>query len=279
MIRAVEFGTFNANFFGYDHRTRALVAFARALWLRGCSDQALRTAQTAIDEAASRDHPVSVCISLIYGSSVFFWAGDLRTTGVLIDRLFAYAGRHSLHPYRAVAVALQGELAIARNEAEAGLDMIRGALEILRGEQHNILLTVFSGALAEGLWKIGQFEEALLTINGAIARSKSRGATFDLAELLRIKAQILAAMPRHGRASVMDCLNEALAVAREQAAPALELRSATTLARLLLASGQREAARETLTVVYDRFTEGFETADLQIAHRLIKEAEAPRIAP
>jgi predicted ATPase len=78
----------------------------------------------------------------------------------------------------------------------------------------------------------------------------------------------------------MDCLNEALVVAREQSALALELRSATALARLLLESGQRDEARQTLAVVRDRFTEGFETADLRIARRLIKDAEgAPRIAP
>jgi predicted ATPase len=69
----------------------------------------------------------------------------------------------------------------------------------------------------------------------------------------------------------MDCLTEALAVARAQSALALELRSATALARLLSESGQRDQARQTLALVYGRFTESFETADLQIASRLIKE--------
>jgi len=137
---------------------------------------------------------------------------------------------------------------------------------------------VFSGALAEGLRSTGQFEEALLTIDGAIARSKNRGATFDLAELLRIKARVLAAMPRHGRAPAMECLNEAIAVAREQSALALELRSTTALARLLLETGQRDEAGQTMQLVYDRFTEGFGTADLRIACHLITDA-APRAAP
>jgi predicted ATPase/DNA-binding winged helix-turn-helix (wHTH) protein len=281
MTKAVELGTFNANFFGYDHRIRALAALARALWLRGFSDQALRTAQRAIDEAASQDQPVSVCISLIYGSPVFFWTGDLQRASNYIERLITYAGRYSLDPYRAVGIALKGELAIACDEVGVGLNLIRSALETLRADQHNILLTVFSGALAEGLRKTGQFEEALLTINGAIARSKNCGATFDLAELLRTKARVLADMPRHGRASAMDCLNEALAVAREQSALALELRSATALARLLFESGQRDEARQTLAVVCDRFTEGFEAADLRVARCLIKDAETapPRITP
>jgi hypothetical protein len=58
---------------------------------------------------------------------------------------------------------------------------------------------------------------------------------------------------------------------REQSALALELRSATALACLLSESGQRDQARHTLAPVYDRLTEGLETADLWIARRLIKD--------
>jgi predicted ATPase/DNA-binding winged helix-turn-helix (wHTH) protein len=271
MANAVELGQLNTNFFGYDHRIRALVALARALWLRGFSEQALRTAQQAIDEAARRDHPVSVCISLIYAAPVFLWRGDLGQAADFIERLIAYAGRYSLAPYRAVGMALRGELAVTRDQAGAGLILLRNALETLHTERHNILATVFASALAEGLRKTGQFDEALITINAAVARAASCGATFDMAELLRIKGQILAAMPRPDRTSAADCLMQSLAVAREQSALAWELRSATALARLLSANGQRDQARDTLAPVYDRFTEGFETADLRIARRLIHD--------
>ena len=264
-------GQLNANFFGYDHRIRALVALARALWLRGFSEQALRTAQQAIDEAERHDHPVSVCISLIYAAPVFLWRGDLGQAADFIERLIAYAGRYSLAPYRAVGMALKGELAVTRDQAEAGLILLRNALETLHAEKHTILATVFTSAVAEGLRKTGQFDEARITINGAVARAASCGATFDMAELLRIKGQILAAMPRPDRTSAADCLMQSLAVAREQSALAWELRSATALAGLLSENGQRDQARDTLVPVYDRFTEGFETADLRIARRVIHD--------
>jgi predicted ATPase/DNA-binding winged helix-turn-helix (wHTH) protein len=271
MARAVELGRRNANFFGYDHRIRALVALARALWLRGFSEQALGIAQQAIDEAERRDHPVSVCISLIYAAPVFLWSGDLERAADIIKRLIAYAGRYALAPYRAVGMALRGQLAVIRDQAATGLILLRDALETLHAEQHNILATVFTSAVAEGLGKTGQFDEALITINGALARATSCGVTFDMAELLRIKGQILAAMQRPDRASAADCLMQALAVAREQSALAWELRSATALARLLAEDGRRDQARDTLAAVYDRFTEGFETADLRIAGRLIQD--------
>jgi predicted ATPase len=127
------------------------------------------------------------------------------------------------------------------------------------------------GALAGGLRKRGQLEEAILTINQAIGRATDRGSTFDMAELLRIKAQILAAMPQYGRDPAINCLTDALAAAKAQSALALELRSTIALARLLAEGGQRDQAHHDLALVYGRFTEGFETADLRAARQLIEE--------
>ena len=94
----------------------------------------------------------------------------------------------------------------------------------------------------------------------------------DLSELLRIKSQVLAA--RHDRESAVNCLTEALAVARTQSALAWELRSTMVLARLLSEDGQRDQARHTLALVYDRFTEGFETADLKRARALLEDYDS-----
>jgi len=269
MALAVELGTFNANFFGFDPRISALGALARTLWLRGFSDQALRIVQKAIDEAASRDHPVPICVTLGYASTLLLWTGDLPRASDHIEQLIVHAGRYSIAPHRALGIALKGELAIVREEPEAGLDLLRGALETMRAQQYNLLITGVIGAAAEGLCKSGQFEEALFTINGAIARATNGGVELGLSELLRIKSQILAA--QHDRESAMNCLIEALAVARAQSALAWELRSTMVLARLLSEDGQRDKAHHTLALVYDRFTEGFETAELRIARQLMED--------
>jgi predicted ATPase len=269
MALAVELGTFSVNFFGIDQRIRALVGLARTLWLRGFPDRALRIVQKAIDEAASRDHPVPICVSLVYASMLFLWTGDLLKASDFIEQLIAYAGRYSLEPYRAAGIALKGELAIAREEHETGLNLLLSALETLRAQQYNILITDFIGALADGLGKTGRFDRALLTINGAIARAKNSGAESNLSELLRIKSQVLAA--QHDRESAMNCLTEALTVARAQSALAWELRSTIVLARLLCEDGQRDQARHTLALVYDRFTEGFDTVDLKLAQALLED--------
>jgi predicted ATPase len=64
---------------------------------------------------------------------------------------------------------------------------------------------------------------------------------------------------------------EALRVARRQQAKSHELRTATSLARLLGEQGRRAEAHELLAPVYGWFTEGFDTADLKQAKALLGE--------
>ena len=63
--------------------------------------------------------------------------------------------------------------------------------------------------------------------------------------------------------------------ARRQGAYSWELRAATSLARLLCDRDRDRIgeARDLLAPIYQRFTEGFGTADLQSAKRLLAELE------
>jgi hypothetical protein len=67
----------------------------------------------------------------------------------------------------------------------------------------------------------------------------------------------------------MNCLTEAIAVARSQSALAWELRSTMVLARLLCEGGERDQARHTLARL--RPLHGFETADLKSARTLLED--------
>ena len=60
-------------------------------------------------------------------------------------------------------------------------------------------------------------------------------------------------------------------MAQEQDALFWELRAALSLTRLRIRQDRQNAAREILAPVYDRFTEGFATADLRMAKALLDE--------
>ena len=64
---------------------------------------------------------------------------------------------------------------------------------------------------------------------------------------------------------------QALDIARDQHAKSLELRAATSLARLRRDQGKRTEARDLLAPIYGWFTEGFDTPVLQDAKALLDE--------
>ena len=78
-------------------------------------------------------------------------------------------------------------------------------------------------------------------------------------------------MPQPDPAKAEDSFGTALAIAREQGTRGYELRAATSLARLWREQGRRGEARDLLAPLYGSFTEGFDTADLKEAKRLLDE--------
>jgi predicted ATPase len=72
-----------------------------------------------------------------------------------------------------------------------------------------------------------------------------------------------------GDATEAESLQRAIDTARSQQAKSLELRAATSLARLWRGQGKHAEARDLLGPVYGWFTEGFETLDLKDAKELL----------
>jgi predicted ATPase len=93
------------------------------------------------------------------------------------------------------------------------------------------------------------------------------------AEVYRLQGVLLLQRSRADGGQAAACFQQALEVARRQQAKALELRAALSLARLWQGQGQHTAARQLLKEIYDWFTEGLDTADLQEAKALLAELE------
>ena len=67
------------------------------------------------------------------------------------------------------------------------------------------------------------------------------------------------------------CFHTAIEVAQRQQAKSLELRATTSLAPLWQQQGKRAEAHQMLSEIYNWFTEGFDTKDLQEAKALLEE--------
>jgi predicted ATPase len=97
---------------------------------------------------------------------------------------------------------------------------------------------------------------------------ESRDERWWEAEIHRAKGELL--FKSGGSSEAETCLHRAIEVARRQCARSLELRSVTSLSRLLQMKGKKEEAREILAEICGWFTEGFDTADLKDAKALLE---------
>lgn len=260
---------------GFDHRVHALCGQARCHWLRGQCDQAAVLAQQAIEEAELLDHPVTLCIALIWAGSVFLWRGDWAREERVIEQLHAHATKHSLSPYAAVAMGLRGEVAVRCARPQSGVELLTASLGVVHADRYEMRTGVFMGALAEGLAELGKHAEALATIEEALGLIERYGGYSNLPEALRVKGEILANTPGTDLQSAEQCFLDAIHCARQQGALSWELRSSNSLAKLLLRRGQVESARRVLAPIHGRFTEGHGTIDLVRAQDLLVALGSP----
>ena len=118
--------------------------------------------------------------------------------------------------------------------------------------------------------KAGQIADALDAIDDAIARAERTEELWQFPELLRVKGELVLLQDAAPQAAAAeDYFQRALDWAHRQGALSWELRAAASLARLLRDQGRSAEALALLQPIYDRFTEGFGTADLKAAKALL----------
>jgi predicted ATPase len=174
--------------------------------------------------------------------------------------------RHTLELWNLVGRCFGGVLLVKRGEVGAGLQLLRGAFARVPQDSLSLLYTLFLAEIADALGRDGNAAEGLSIINEALARSERNEERWCFAELLRIKGElILREGAPHAAAAAEEHFLRSLDGARRQGALSWELRTSTSLARLQQDQGRIAEARGLLQPVYDRFSEGFETADLKTA--------------
>jgi predicted ATPase/DNA-binding winged helix-turn-helix (wHTH) protein len=243
------------------------IPLTRILWLQGHPDQALEMAGQIARTPLADDDPVTSCIGLIWGASVYGWAGDWTMVEHQAERLIAHATAHFLEPYRDVGHGMRGEALVQHGDIEEGTTLLRRSIASLEADRYWLYTPGFSAALTTALASAGQVEQAVRVIDGVMDATETRGGLLILPELLRIKGEICAGQGDERQARSL--FRRALALAEEQSALSWQLRVAMSLMRLAGTRSQRNAARELLADTYGRFTEGFATADLKAAKALL----------
>lgn len=267
----VRTGAAGPNDFEFEFQPRAKVALARILWLTGYPDRAVQTAQQAADHPGAQVHPVTYCVVMIWGVSVFHWVGDLLSGERVIDRLITHAEHHGLATYFAAGNAHKGRAMVMRGHVEEGIALMRSSLEGMHRNAYELYSIELNCFLAEELAKSGRLDESLAIVEADMETARQNGHLMSMPELLRIRGQLLRQAANEREAE--DCFHRSLELAGQQSALSWQLRTSKSLAQLLRDQGRFDEAPEILRSTYERFSEGFDTADLKEAKRLLAELD------
>jgi predicted ATPase len=164
---------------------------------------------------------------------------------------------------------LQGWVLAEQGQAEQGIAQIRQRLAAYRATGAELFRPYFLALLAEACGKGGRTEEGLTVIAEALAQVNNTGERYYEPELYRLKGTLLLQQSSDNATEAESCFLQAMMIAQNQQAKSLELRTATSLARLWQQQGKHQEAHDLLAPVYHWFTEGFDTADLQEAKALL----------
>lgn len=234
-------------------------------WIMGYPDRARARIGEALELATARKHLFNKAYALFFAGFLASFLRDREDTKRFGENLVELSREQGYRLFE-----LWGELLVAWSAGtNTDLQRSRDLIETVREQiEAELLLPFWLGLASELQLRAGRYDEALESLAEASEIADRTEQHFWDAEIHRLRGEAHRLKGVAGE-EVEVSFRTAVDVARRQRALSLELRAATSLARLLAAEGEREEARVLLVSCYEKFTEGFDSEDLTSARSLL----------
>ena len=236
----------------------------------------MRAAESTLEDARATNHAISLCYALARTACpIALLVGNLAAAEHYVRMLLELSTKHGLAHWCAIGRCHQGALAIKRSN---GGHRIAAASHWLRRTWRSQVPRLAAHCAPDGrsIGRTGQIVDGLAAVEEALAWTERSEERWAISELLRIKGELTLLQAGPGAAAAAeDHFRQALDWAHRQGALSWKLRAATSFARLLRDQSRSAEAAALLQPVYDRFTEGFDTADLKAAKALLEALAEP----
>jgi class 3 adenylate cyclase/tetratricopeptide (TPR) repeat protein len=251
---------------GHDPGTCCRYFLAAGQWGLGYPERARIAAREAVRLAEMLNHPMTSTMALGFVSSVLYLRGDRLDAIATAERGLAVIETHGF-VFRAIDIAVL--LHAARDERSdiATLDAL--AHEWATQEATRTWRRMLSACTIALLYGEAEAPERGLELLAAMGDPETAG--FYGSEIYRVEGELRRCLAPKAPDDAARCFQRAIEFARRRELKSLELRAATSLARLWRDQGRRQDARRALADVYGWFTEGFDTQDLRAANTLLDE--------
>jgi predicted ATPase len=239
-----------------------------AEWLLGFPDQALEHAREALSLARALGHGPSLSMALNSNAFQHRCRGELAVARERSEEQVRLCVEQEMAPQLAAWGEIgRGWVMAQAGDLESGLAGMREALDQLEAMKIQFRRAHHLALFAEVCALTNRVDEGRLALVAALGSAERWWEP----EVHRLRGVLALAKAADGAEDAEQCFQRALAEARAQQARSLELRAATSLARLWVDQGRSREARDLLAPVYGWFTEGFDTTDLKDAKALLEE--------
>ena len=212
----------------------------------------------------ARTHPFGLAIALAYAALLDVFRGESAQALERAQQAAALCDRYDIAYYSPMARIVAGWSRAVQGDTEAGLAELRKGLTSFRATGAELRLPLYYALLAEACARAGQPAEALANIANGLAFESKNGEIWAVPYLHLIQGAVF--LEQGNRADALTCYHRALESARQTGARVLALRAAT---RICQADAGESLTWRLLAELYDGFTEGFDTPDLEIARGLL----------
>jgi class 3 adenylate cyclase/predicted ATPase len=254
---------------GYDPVIGCRGFAAQTLWVLGYPEQALAHLYEALALAQELSHPFSLAYARRHVAVVSQLRRDVPAVREQAEAAITLATEQGFPLWVAVGTLCRGWALAMQSQDEQGLVQVREGMAAWQATGAALLVPYFGALLADVCDHLGHPEDGLQALTEADALMAQHEERWWEAEVKRLRGVLLLRQTMPPQEEAETCFHQALAIARQQRAKSLELRAAMSLARLWQQQGKRNDARTLLAPIYDWFTEGFDTADLQEAKALL----------
>jgi len=241
--------------------------WALSLWHLGYPEQAMERIGQAVELARSVNHPFSLAYALCHSGWLHHNCRLSAEVMRAANEGVAVAKEQGFPFWLAEGLLHHGFSQLLENQSEASLQSLQAGLDVFNMTGAKLSLCHFYTMFAEAHLLAGATDEALRRIDDAASASATNGNAFYLAEIHRLRGEIMLAEKQTEKAE--SSFQQSLEVARAQHARSWELRTTMSLCRLRQRQNRRPEAHRALAAVYDWFQEGFQTPDLVDAKTLL----------
>jgi adenylate cyclase len=258
---------------GQDPAVVSLSMAIYDLWFLGYPDRALKKGLEALALAKELDHPLTSLFALEFTARLRRWRRETQAVQELAEVVLRYWTEHGMEMAEAGGTMHNAWVLSERGQPAEGSAQFERGLAAWQATGMANHLPEFLAVWAEMHGKAGDPEKGLSIVEEALALAHNSGERYYEAELYRLRGQLLL-MPDVGDEQGAEAsFYQAIEVARRRNAKMCELRATTSLCHLWLAQERGDKYREAhkmLAGVYDWFTEGFDTRDLQEAEAVLE---------